>query len=223
MKRILLMIYALMSAFSLYAQVAYELVTDVSFLAEGDVLVVANADYQTALGPQSGNYRSGVSIAVSGNTISGEGMTLLVLEKSGSNWVLKTQDTGKYLYAKGSSNAILETNTVSTAGTKVTFTIVEGKATVKFNKGSHAYLRFSPGPPHDFRGYDYATSKEDIQIYRRTGGETGINIIGQFDNLQYDKVSEAWYDLQGRKIVKPSNGQMLKGVYIQNGRQVLVK
>ena len=186
MKRVLLMICALMSAFSLYAQVAYELVTDVSSLAEGDVLVVANADYQTALGPQSGNYRSGVSVAVSGNPISGEGMTLLVLEKSGS-------------------------------------TIVEGKATVKFNKGSHAYLRFSPGPPHDFRGYDYATSKEDIQIYRRTGGETGINIIGQFDNLQYDKVSEAWYDLQGRKIVKPSNGQMLKGVYIQNGRQVLAK
>ena len=223
MKKILLIICVIISAYSVSAQTTFELVNDVSTLAEGDILVIANAAYQTALGPQSGNFRSGVTVSIENDILTGNGMTLLELQKSGSNWVLKTQDTGKYLYAKGSQYAILEANTISTSGTYVTFAINDGQATVKFNKSSYHFLRLSPGPPHDFRGYDYETSKENIQIYRQKKGQTGINIIGQLDNLPFDKMSDVWYDLGGRKIVNPSNGQMPKGIYIQKGRKVLVK
>jgi hypothetical protein len=50
---------------------------------------------------------------------------------------------------------------------------------------------------------------------------TGIEGIGQLDNLQFDD----WYDLSGRKLSngKSSNGQMKKGVYIHNGKKVVVK
>lgn len=37
------------------------------------------------------------------------------------------------------------------------------------------------------------------------------------------KMSDVWYDLSGRKIVNPSNGQMPKGIYIQNGKKYVVK
>lgn len=52
------------------------------------------------------------------------------------------------------------------------------------------------------------------------GEETGITSIGQLDNLQ----SDDWYDLSGRKIVngQSSNRQMNKGVYIVNGKKVII-
>ena len=37
------------------------------------------------------------------------------------------------------------------------------------------------------------------------------------------KMSDVWYDLSGRKIVNPSNGQMPKGIYIQNGKKYVVR
>lgn len=48
---------------------------------------------------------------------------------------------------------------------------------------------------------------------------TGIETIGQIDNLQIDNC----YDLSGRKIVKSSNRQMGKGVYIVDGKKHIVK
>ena len=37
------------------------------------------------------------------------------------------------------------------------------------------------------------------------------------------QMSDVWYDLSGRKIVNPSNGQMPKGIYIQNGKKYVVR
>ena len=53
------------------------------------------------------------------------------------------------------------------------------------------------------------------------GETTGITSIGQLDNLQ----SDDWYDLSGRKLSNGqlSNRQMKKGVYIQNGKKVIIK
>jgi hypothetical protein len=50
---------------------------------------------------------------------------------------------------------------------------------------------------------------------------TGIISIGQLDNLQSDN----WYDLSGRKIVnsKSSNSKLPKGIYIHNGRKIVIK
>ena len=53
------------------------------------------------------------------------------------------------------------------------------------------------------------------------GETTGITSIGQLDNLQ----SDDWYDLSGRKLSNGqlSNRQIKKGVYIQNGKKVIIK
>jgi len=61
-----------------------------------------------------------------------------------------------------------------------------------------------------------------VRAFRMNFGDdeiTGITSIGLLDNLQTDNC----YDLNGRKIVKPSNGQMAKGVYIVNGKKIIIK
>ena len=50
--------------------------------------------------------------------------------------------------------------------------------------------------------------------------------ITAIDNLsisQFDKKADVWYDLQGHKIVKSSNGQMPKGIVIMNGKKTVRK
>lgn len=70
-----------------------------------------------------------------------------------------------------------------------------------------------------FRAYLAGLTDSQLAHSALFDGVTGINSIGQ----QTDKVSDAWYDLQGRKIVKPSNGQMPKGIYIHQGKKVVVR
>ena len=53
--------------------------------------------------------------------------------------------------------------------------------------------------------------------------ETGIDTLDNLTISPFDKLSDVWYDLSGRKIVKPSNGQMPKGIYINHGRKVVIK
>ena len=66
--------------------------------------------------------------------------------------------------------------------------------------------------------YDGTSSARSL-TFTIDGETTGINVIGQSDNVQSDN----WYDLQGRLIIKSSNRQMKKGLYIVNGKAVVVK
>ena len=74
-------------------------------------------------------------------------------------------------------------------------------------KGTRAYFTISG-----------ASSSRELKFVVE-GETTGINVIGQSDNVQSDN----WYDLQGRLIIKSSNRQMKKGLYIVNGKKVVVK
>lgn len=58
---------------------------------------------------------------------------------------------------------------------------------------------------------DDATSIQDLQL---TINNSGFTIHND---------SDAWYDLQGRRIAKPANGQLPKGIYIHGGKAVVVK
>lgn len=69
-----------------------------------------------------------------------------------------------------------------------------------------AYLSISGGGAPEFVGFG-------------NGETTGIETIGQLDNLQSDN----WYDLQGRQIEKSSNRPMPRGLYIVGGKKVIVK
>ena len=55
--------------------------------------------------------------------------------------------------------------------------------------------------------------------------DTTTDIILNMNRTNNTNSDDAWYDLQGRKIAngKLSNGQLPKGVYINNGRKVVIK
>ena len=59
-----------------------------------------------------------------------------------------------------------------------------------------------------------AASARRLSIRLRDGEATGIKEIGQTGSLQ----SDDWYDLNGRRVEKPA-----RGLYIKNGRKVVVK
>ena len=82
-----------------------------------------------------------------------------------------------------------------------------------------------PADMKGFRAYfqlkgDAASLARAFSIDFGDGETTGITSIGQLDNLQ----SDDWYDLSGRKLSNGqlSNRQMKKGVYIQNGKKVII-
>lgn len=59
---------------------------------------------------------------------------------------------------------------------------------------------------------------KNIRLYRGNGETTGIDNLNANDNLNDNEAT--WYDLNGRRLQgKPS----LKGVYIKNGKKVVVK
>ena len=77
-----------------------------------------------------------------------------------------------------------------------------------------------PANMKGFRAYfqlkgDAASLARAFSIDFGDGETTGITSIGQLDN---------WYDLSGRKLSNGqlSNRQMKKGVYIQNGKKVII-
>lgn len=69
----------------------YKLVTSVDQLKAGDVIVIANAENEVALGSQNGKYRDKVGIPVSNGSITyANGITEITLEGADGAWKLKT-------------------------------------------------------------------------------------------------------------------------------------
>lgn len=74
-----------------------------------------------------------------------------------------------------------------------------------------------------FRAYfhvDLSGGAEIKAFVLRFGDET-TSIQHSPCAIQND--SDSWYDLQGRRIAKPANGQLPKGIYIHGGKAVVVK
>jgi serpin B len=86
---------------------------------------------------------------------------------------------------------------------------------------------------HANRPFFYVISERSTRAIFFIGQFTGqtptaIKTIGQFDNFldqpSAERVqSDSCYDLSGRKIEKWSNGQMAKGLYIIDGKKVVVR
>lgn len=85
------------------------------------------------------------------------------------------------------------------------------------------------------RAFLRLTTKEwdDIKSYTPPTGPKARNVGIVFDDDETTDIetmsdvrcqmSDVWYDLSGRKIMNPSNGQMPKGIYIQNGKKYVVR
>ena len=69
------------------------------------------------------------------------------------------------------------------------------------------------------------SNAKELNFVLNFGGEqTSVNTIGQFNDLQSGNLTI--YDLQGRKVngrLTIENGQLAPGVYIVNGKKVIIK
>jgi hypothetical protein len=113
--------------------------------------------------------------------------------------------TGTYTaYAKGESPL---TTADYILGTGNTFKLATSGHAIKAYR---AYLSNNSSP----------SVKASVVSFSVGNMETGINKIGQFDDLQSNK----WYDHSGRQV-NPKRGNHLaqKGIYITNGKKIIAK
>lgn len=108
MKTVLLLFALIVGSGSVWADVTYELVKNISELAQGDVILITSAKDGSAyaLGnTQNNNNRSATSVTISSETIStlGDAQEVTLESKSGDNFTLKVGDNS-YLYAANSKN-----------------------------------------------------------------------------------------------------------------------
>ena len=130
----------------------YELVTNASSLAAGDevLIVYANGSTYYAMGAQSGNNRSAVSVTVSSNAIelqsTNTSVTQFTLGTSSNYWTFySTTDTGYLGYTTSMMSTYLTTSTSVGTSNYVTlsFSGSSGATSFKFGNSGNRYLTYS--------------------------------------------------------------------------------
>ncbi len=73
-------------------------------------------------------------------------------------------------------------------------------------------------------GRAYLPATDDTKAPRLTIGDDGMTGIRTMSDVR-SKMSDVWYTLDGRKIVdgKSVNGKLPKGIYIKNGKKLIVR
>ena len=203
----------------------YELVTDASSLAAGDVITFANADAQTGIGEQNENNRNFLTVAVTISdgilTAAETSATFTLSTADDGNWLIQYDLTGYYLTSNTASSNYLSTEE-SPDGlySEVTIDIdSDGTATVVFQgDNERRWLRYNAN------GYFsvYAEgSQQDLQIYRKTASEddseTAISSVSNTDTAAPQGV----YTLSGVRLTGTDN--LPAGLYVIDGKKVLVR
>lgn len=91
-----------------------------------------------------------------------------------------------------------------------------------FTNRTNATLYVPKGSKSAYQAVDYWKEFKEIIELEATGIKT-IDLSLTPDSSPKDEGSEYWYDLQGHRIVNPSNGQLPKGIYIHQGKKIVVK
>ena len=91
-----------------------------------------------------------------------------------------------------------------------------------FTNRTNATLYVSKGSKSAYQAAANWNEFKEIIELEATGIKT-IDLSLTPDSSPKDEGSEYWYDLQGHRIVNPSNGQLPKGIYIHQGKKIVVK
>ena len=174
----------------------YKLVTSVDELKAGDVIVIANAENEVALGSQNGKYRDKVGISVSNGSITyANGITEITLEGADGAWKLKTNSG--YLCEGTNTGQLKETPsaTQTSVATKITIAAT-GDATILV--GTKGYvLCYNKNNP---RFALYKSNNEGlplVQIYKKQdSGKTTTTTFGADDNKTFTFVGGVLKDFK---------------------------
>lgn len=193
----------------------YEKVTDAASLADGDSIIIVCEDDQMALSVvQTVDNRGANTLYLADNKayVSKDVEPIkLKLGTSGNVWGLIVEGN-KYLSATSTANKL---KTVSKADkyALATITIADGNATIQYKSNTK-----SPYLTYDMDGINFTcidNPVNKIQIYRK-GTVNAINSVSEKANGE----NETIYSITGQKV---NRSQMRRGVYIVNGKKVVVK
>ena len=194
----------------------YKKVTSTSDLESGKRYLIVYEEGGKALLRLDGKAGTGsVSItsdAIDLNNKSNQAM-VLVFNKVGNEWTIKGSDSN-FMALTSNSNALNTATTADDNTAKWTISISGGTATISNVQYSSRRLQYNYNSGNDmFRCY--TGSQKDVTIFKETTSTTDI----QKSSISSGKNREI-YDLQGRKISgKPAK----KGVYVRNGKKVVMK
>jgi len=192
----------------------YKKVTSTSDLESGKRYLIVYEEGGKALLRLDGKAGTGsVSItsdAIDLNNKSNQAM-VLVFNKVGNEWTIKGSD-GNFMALTSNSNALNTATTADDNTAKWTISISGGTATISNVQFSGRSLKLNESADM-FRCY--TSGQKDVTIFKETTSTTDI----QKSSISSGKNREI-YDLQGRKI----NGKPAKkGVYVRNGKKVVMK
>jgi hypothetical protein len=154
--------------------------------------------------------------------------TPYIIAVPGDTWGEEWQMTGKVVTFYAENQTIKPTKVEQQSGDVYNFCGSTKSQTVKevymLNNAGKSFVKKSTDTPSGaFRGWFSGStisslSRQALSI--GSGSPTGISTT-----LKDSEVKSALYDLQGRKIDnrKQGNRQLSRGLYIQNGKKILVK
>ena len=192
----------------------YKKVTSTSDLESGKRYLIVYEEGGKALLRLDGKAGTGsVSItsdAIDLNNKSNQAM-VLVFNKVGNEWTIKDSD-GNFMALLSDKNALDVETSATDNKAKWTISISGGTATISNVQYSGRSLKLNESADM-FRCY--TSGQKDVTIFKETTSTTDI----QKSSVPSGKKLEI-YDLQGRKI----NGKPAKkGVYVRNGKKVVMK
>lgn len=191
----------------------FEKITDVSLLNDGDSVIFVSEKNSLALTSSSqGRHLGAANILISGETAySNDDVAVFNVIKDASGWGFHSADG--YLSCSSQGAAV---STAVSLSCIASIDFSEGDAVVKFGgRARQPYLGYD-GDAYDFAGY--ASAPIGMQMYKLKTGTTGLEIVTAKDN----KVTGVVYNLKGQFVGNSLNG-LQKGIYIQNGKKIVVR
>lgn len=193
----------------------FEKITSIADLViGGKYLIVYEGGDNAAMANTETDYRSFVSVKISDNVIettTGEGKAhAFVLGGTAGAYTLKDEVENNYLSYSGSKNKLFSDDIADYDNQKWDITFNSGNAIIK-NKGvNDRTIQYNKSAP---RFACYSSGQQPVQLYK------GIAPTAIENAVANENKSIAFYTVYGQRISKITK----PGVYVINGRKVLVK
>lgn len=129
------------------------------------------------------------------------------------------------LLLKGTAGTTYNVPVAASATAPATNKLRAGDGTTVFDGSTYDYLLYSDGKFYQIGSGTIATNKAYLHLESDPAGARALDII--FDGAEASSISDAvksveknegYFDLQGRRVAQPT-----KGLYIVNGKKVIVK
>lgn len=191
----------------------FVIVTDAAQLTIGDSIIIAYENFAMGAHSDNGKYRTKTDIMTSGDVITdlADDVQIILLEEGITAGTYAFNVGNGYLAASSNSSNNLATTTTLNENGSWTIVINNSLATITA-QGTYTrnILQYNTSSP---RFSCYTGTQKAVNIYAKSPVGTGVEEV----KPESGKV-KAIYDLQGREVENPS-----KGIYIINGKKVLVK